>query len=109
MIVTARINDLDDIEKKTTANPNTGESRDSGIVRLQLFNPSEVVECRVSPDLWDAMGGGADLKKLIDKKTDYKIQHIERSFAGDGGKHVNFSGWHLLGVPSTTNKPAQAS
>ncbi|QSV17313.1 hypothetical protein [Photobacterium ganghwense] len=104
MIVTARINDSDDIEKKTNTNTNTGESRDSGIVRLQLFQPSEVIECRVSPDLWDSMGGGADLKKLIDKKAEFKIQHTERSFAGDGGKHVSFSGWNLLGIPSSDNQ-----
>lgn len=105
MIVTARINDLDDIEKKTNTNQSTGESRDSGVVRLQLFNPSEVVECRVSPDLWDSMGGGTDLKTLIDKKVEFKIQHTERSFAGDGGKHISFSGWNLLGVPSLESKP----
>ncbi|KLV03266.1 hypothetical protein ABT56_20285 [Photobacterium aquae] len=104
MIVTARINDLDDIEKKTNTNTSTGESRDSGIVRLQLFQPSEVIECRVSPDLWDSLGGGADLKKLIDKKAEYKIQHTERSFAGDGGKHVSFSGWSLLGFPALENQ-----
>lgn len=103
MIVTARINDSDDIEKKTNTNTNTGESRDSGIIRLQLFQPSEVIECRLSPDLWDSFGGGADLKKLIDKKTEFKIQHTERSFAGDGGKHVSFSGWNLLGIPSLEN------
>lgn len=107
MIVTARINDHDDIEKKTNTNTNTGESRDSGIVRLQLFQPSEVIECRISPDLWDSLGGGSDLKKLIDKKVEYKIQHSERSFAGDGGKHVSFSGWNLLGIPAleTQSKP----
>lgn len=105
MLVTARINDKDDIEKKTTTNSNTGESRDSGIVKLQLFNPSEVVEARISPELWDSFGGGADLLKLIDKKAEFKIQHIERTFAGDGGKHVSFSGYHLLGIPSLdTNK-----
>lgn len=104
MIVTARINDLDDIEKKTNTNTNTGESRDSGIVRLQIFNPSEVIECRVAPDYWDSMGAGADLKKLIDKKSEFKIQFTERSFAGDGGKHVSFSGWHLLGIPTLDNK-----
>ncbi len=35
MIVLARINDKDDIEKKTNTNTNTGESRDSGIMKLQ--------------------------------------------------------------------------
>ncbi|MGF1760009.1 hypothetical protein L4D76_19145 [Photobacterium sagamiensis] len=105
MIVHGRINDLDDIEKKTNNNEKTGESRDSGTVKLQVFNPSEVLDCRISPDLWDSMGGGADLKKLIDKKLEFKIQHIERTFAGDGGKHVSFSGYHLLGVPSLDAKP----
>jgi hypothetical protein len=107
MIIKGRINDADDIEKKTNNNEKTGESRDSGTVKLQLFNPSEVVDCRVSPDVWDSMGGGADLQKIIDKKVDFKIQHIERSFAGDGGKHVSFSGWHLLAVPSLESKPTQ--
>lgn len=106
MIVTARINDLDDIDKKTNVNATTGESRDSGVLHLQLFNPSEVIECRIAPDLWDSMSGGADLKKLIDKKMEFKVQHSERSFAGDGGRHVSFSGWHLLGVPSLTAKLA---
>ncbi|SMY33888.1 hypothetical protein PMAL9190_01347 [Photobacterium malacitanum] len=104
MIVLARINDKDDIEKKTNTNTNTGESRDSGIVKLQLFNPSEVVEARISPELWDAFGGGSDLVKLIDKKVEFKIQHVERSFAGDGGKHVSFSGYHLLGIPALDTK-----
>ncbi|KJG63024.1 hypothetical protein C0Z01_14055 [Photobacterium kishitanii] len=104
MIVLARINDKDDIEKKTNTNTNTGESRDSGIVKLQLFNPSEVVEARISPELWDAFGGGSDLVKLIDKKVEFKIQHVERSFAGDGGKHVSFSGYHLLGIPTLEAK-----
>ncbi|KJG10723.1 hypothetical protein [Photobacterium kishitanii] len=104
MIVLARINDKDDIEKKTNINTNTGESRDSGIVKLQLFNPSEVVEARISPELWDAFGGGSDLVKLIDKKVEFKIQHVERSFAGDGGKHVSFSGYHLLGIPTLEAK-----
>ncbi|PST94234.1 hypothetical protein C9I86_02450 [Photobacterium sp. NCIMB 13483] len=104
MIVLARINDKDDIEKKTNTNTNTGESRDSGIVKLQLFNPSEVVEARISPELWDAFGGGSDLVKLIDKKVEFKIQHVERSFAGDGGKHVSFSGYHLLGIPTLDTK-----
>ncbi len=88
------------LKKKTNTNTNTGESRDSGIVKLQLFNPSEVVEARISPELWDAFGGGSDLVKLIDKKVEFKIQHVERSFAGDGGKHVSFSGYHLLGIPT---------
>ena len=104
MIVLARINDKDDIEKKTNTNTSTGESRDSGIVKLQLFNPSEMVEARISPELWDAFGGGSDLAKLIDKKVEFKIQHVERSFAGDGGKHVSFSGYHLLGIPSLETK-----
>lgn len=99
MIIQAQILSDTDITTKTRTNPNTGEMTKTGTLRLLTFEPTEIIDVRLTADQINA-GVLDDLKKAIGKPRDFKVAYRNFSFADDNGKHVAMSGFHLVESPS---------
>lgn len=98
MKITGQILSETDITVKSRTNPNTGEVTKSGVVRLLTFEPTEIIDVRISDDM--VKSGALDaLPKLIGKPFEVTLAYRAFSFADDNGKHVSMSGFHLVQLP----------
>ncbi|OOF11108.1 hypothetical protein BZG82_05700 [Salinivibrio sp. PR5] len=98
MIISGQILSETDLQIKTRTNPHTGEVTKTGSMRLLTFEPTEIIDVRISTDQMNA--GAIDaLKKFIGKQLDFKIAYRNFSFADDNGKHVAMSGFNLVELP----------
>ncbi|MCC4798670.1 hypothetical protein BCT30_20820 [Enterovibrio norvegicus] len=89
-----------DITTKSRTNPNTGEVTKSAVVRFLTFEPTEIIDVRVSDEM--VKGGVLEaLPKFIGKPFEVTLAYRAFSFADDNGKHVSMSGFHLIHLPST--------
>lgn len=70
-----------------------------GKVNLITTNPTNTIEMRVSPELWEQGKTGGVLKQLVGKRMMFDIEYKKFSFADNEGKHVSMDGFHLYAVP----------
>lgn len=76
-----------------------GDVQVFGKVNLITTNPTNTIEMRVSPELWDGGKTGGVLKQLVGKRMMFDIEYKKFSFADNEGKHVSMDGFHLYAVP----------
>ncbi|WMN90226.1 chemotaxis protein [Vibrio parahaemolyticus] len=95
--------DESDITQETKVDRN-GEQKTNGKLRLITTNPTDTIEVRVSPELWDNGKAGELLKRMIGKRSMFDVEHKKFSFANDDGKHVAIEGFHLYALPQLGEK-----
>lgn len=95
--------DESDITQETKVDRN-GEQKTNGKLRLITTNPTDTIEVRVSPELWDNGKAGELLKRTIGKRIMFDVEHKKFSFANDDGKHVAIEGFHLYALPQAGEK-----
>ncbi|ELB2078491.1 chemotaxis protein [Vibrio parahaemolyticus] len=91
--------DVSDIVQETKADRNTGEQKLNGKLRLITTNPTDTIEVRVSPELWDGGKAGEVLKQCVGSRMMFDVEYKKFSFGDDSGKHVSIEGFHLYSVP----------
>ncbi|EJL6744747.1 TPA: chemotaxis protein [Vibrio parahaemolyticus] len=96
--------DESDITQETKLDRNSGEQKTNGKLRLITTNPTDTIEVRVSPELWDNGKAGELLKRTIGKRIMFDVEHKKFSFANDDGKHVAIEGFHLYALPQAGDK-----
>lgn len=90
--------DESDIRQESRTN-REGGVQVFGKVNLITTNPTNTIEVRVSPELWDGGKAGGVLKQLVGKRMMFDVEYKKFSFADDGGKHVSMDGFHLFALP----------
>ncbi|EHZ2592422.1 chemotaxis protein [Vibrio parahaemolyticus] len=95
--------DASDIVQETKTAPN-GEQKQNGKLRLITTNPTDTIEVRVSPELWENGKAGELLKRCVGNRMMFDVEHKKFSFANDEGKHVSIDGFHLYALPQLNEK-----
>ncbi|MGP9145692.1 chemotaxis protein [Vibrio parahaemolyticus] len=91
--------DVSDIVQETKVDRNTGDQKLNGKLRLITTNPTDTIEVRVSPELWDGGKAGEALKQCVGSRMMFDVEYKKFSFGDDSGKHVSIEGFHLYSVP----------
>ncbi|OLF46196.1 chemotaxis protein [Vibrio parahaemolyticus] len=95
--------DVSDIVQETKTDRN-GEQKQNGKLRLITTNPTDTIEVRVSPELWDNGKAGELLKRCVGNRMMFDVEHKKFSFGNDEGKHVSIDGFHLYALPQLNEK-----
>lgn len=91
--------DDSDIIQETKPARGTGEAVLVGKLKLITTNPTNTIEVKISPELWDSGKGGEVLKSCVGKRMQFNVEYKEFSFGNDEGKHVALNGFHLFDLP----------
>ncbi|WP_087021003.1 hypothetical protein [Thaumasiovibrio subtropicus] len=95
--------DDEDIEMRSSTNPQTGEVSNKGSFKLQVMKPSQILTVNVTTQ--QVKSGFLDeLKKAVGLPLEYFIEFTESKFAGDKGQHVSFTGMRLFKLPEMKAK-----
>lgn len=92
--------DPSDIRQETRISRD-GEHQTFGKLNLITTNPTNTIEVRISPELWQDGKAGEVLKTLVGNRTSFDIEYKKFSFADNDGKHVSMDGFHLYALPQT--------
>ncbi len=92
--------DASDIRQETRINRD-GEHQTFGKLNLITTNPTNTIEVRVAPELWDNGKAGEVLKQVVGNRMMFDVEYKKFSFADGDGKHVSMDGFHLYALPQT--------
>ncbi|WP_080256043.1 chemotaxis protein [Vibrio parahaemolyticus] len=95
--------DASDIVQETKIDRN-GEQKQNGKLRLITTNPTDTIEVRVSPELWENGKASELLKRCVGNRMMFDVEHKKFSFGNDEGKHVSIDGFHLYALPQLNEK-----
>ncbi|TOG17145.1 chemotaxis protein [Vibrio parahaemolyticus] len=95
--------DASDIVQETKIDRN-GEQKQNGKLRLITTNPTDTIEVRVSPELWENGKAGELLKRCVGNRMMFDVEHKKFGFGNDEGKHVSIDGFHLYALPQLNEK-----
>lgn len=95
--------DASDIVQETKIDRN-GEQKQNGKLRLITTNPTDTIEVRISPELWENGKAGELLKRCVGNRMMFDVEHKKFSFGNDEGKHVSIDGFHLYALPQLNEK-----
>lgn len=104
MIVKGRIEDLEDIQQRTQTSFQTGEQVVSGEFKLLVSKPTQVIDVRMSAELWKEANHGKSLEQFVGKDIDFMIETRSYSFTTQDGQSRQGSSINLFRLP-TVGKP----